>query len=95
MKPRKPKDLKKILTKKGFVKSSDKDDHNFYYLYVDGKKEVIHTMVSHGTKEYSKFLMGKIKNQMRFNTAQNCDDYFDCTMNGEEYVQMLRENGEI
>jgi len=40
MKPRKTKDIQKVLEKKGFVLEPEKDHHQFYYLVIDGKKQL-------------------------------------------------------
>lgn len=90
MKPRTSKVLCRMLEKKGFYKANN--DHKYYYLYVDGKITTIKTKVSHGTKPYHIGLMGAIKKQMRFKNPKQLDDYFDCTMDGDGYIKMLRDN---
>ena len=95
MKARKTKDLKKALTKKGFELFPEKKHHQFYFLVVNGKKQTVKTYFSHGKKEYAASLMGSIKKQLRFPDAESAERFFDCPMSGEEYVEMLREVGEI
>lgn len=95
MKPRKSRDIQRVLEKKGFILEPEKDHHQFYYLIIDGKKQAIKTYFSHGKKEYDKFLMNQIKKQLKFKDTAKAEDFFDCPMSKEQYVQMLEENGEI
>jgi len=95
MKVRKTKEIKAALQKKGFVLDPSKDHHEFYYLKVDGKKHAIYTYLSHGLKEYNVQLMAQIKKQLKFRDAQKADDFFDCPLSANDYVQMLKGNGDI
>lgn len=95
MKPRKTKDIQKVLEKKGFILDPSKDHHNFFYLVIDGKKQAIKTYLSHGEKEYDKYLMGQIKKQLKFNDSEKAEEFFDCPMTKEKYIEMLVELGEI
>ena len=95
MKPRKTKYLKKVLLKKSFAVFPEKKHHQFYYLVVNGVKQSIYTYFSHGKSEYSGFLMGQIKKQLKFPTSNQAEKYFDCPMSGDEYVELMRELGEI
>ena len=95
MKNRKSKDIQTVLLKKGFILEPEKDHHQFYFLQIDGKKQAIKTYFSHSLKEYDKSLMGLIKKQLKFNDTQKAEDFFDCPMSKEQYVEMLIELGEI
>lgn len=95
MKPRKNKDIQKVLLKKGFILEPAKDHHQFYYLVIDGKKQAIKTYFSHSKKEYDKFLMNQIKKQLKFRETEKAEDFFDCPMSGQQYIEMLVELGEI
>jgi hypothetical protein len=95
MKIRKSKDIQSCLLRKGFRLTSEKYHHQYYNLYIDGKKQHIYTYFSHGIKEYDKTLMGEIKKQLKFKDASKAEEFFDCTMSGEEYINMLRDNDEI
>jgi len=95
MKPRKTKEIQKVLEKKGFILEPAKEHHQFYYLEIDGKKQAIKTYFSHGKKEYDKFLMNQIKKQLRFKETEKAEDFFDCPMSKEQYIEMLTELGEI
>ena len=39
--------------------------------------------------------MGQIKKQLKFPTSNQAEKYFDCPMSGDEYVELMRELGEI
>ena len=95
MKPRKTKDIQKVLLKKGFKIYPQKDHHQFYYLTIDDVKYPVYTYFSHGKKEYDKKLMGEIKKQLKFASANEAEDFFDCPMSGQQYVDMLVENEAI
>lgn len=95
MKVRKIKDMIKVLKKKGFELHPEKDDHNFYFLIVDGKKTSVNTFFSHGKSEYGDSLMLKIKRQLRFQNAKTAEDFFDCPLTKEKYIELLREQGDI
>jgi len=95
MKPRKSKDLKSVLQQKGFILNPDKHDHQFYVLYVGGKKQHISTFLSHGIKEYGDSLMSKMKKQLKFRDTQKAEDFFDCPLSKEGYIEMLQEDGEL
>jgi hypothetical protein len=95
MKPRKSKDIQKVLQKKGFELDPAVDHHQFYYLVIQGVKQNIKTYFSHGKTEYDKFLMGQIKKQLKFADNKKAEDFFDCPMSGSQYVDMLILSGEI
>ena len=90
MKPRKTKDLQRVLQAKGFALYPEKAHHQFYYLEVDGKKTTVKTYFSHGLKEYGDALMQLVKKQLRFTETRQAEDFFDCPMTGAAYVALLR-----
>lgn len=95
MKPRKTKDLQRVLLAKGFALYPEKEHHQFYYLVVDGKKTTIKTYLSHGLKEYGDPLMQLIKKQLKFGQTRQAEDFFDCPLTGADYAALLREAGII
>ena len=95
MKPRKSKDLYSTLVKKGFTVNPEKDHHKYLVLVVDGKKQHIYTYFSHGIPEYGPNLMSKLKRQLKFEDTKLAEDFFDCPMSKEQYIDMLRKNGNI
>jgi hypothetical protein len=78
------------LTRKGFRAVDNK--HRFYFLYRDGKKTSIRTMISHGEREISDSNCGNMARQMRITTSQ-FKDFVDCTIEGKDYVDLLIKNG--
>jgi len=99
MKVRKPADMTRVLSKKGFiaVPSKKKNHHIFYYLTIDGITTDIYTYFSHGkdSSDCGKGLMGEIKKQLRFDSANDCDNFFECTLTKEAYIEKLKKKGEI
>lgn len=95
MNPRKSRDVIGALEKKGFALNPKKAHHAFYYLMVDGRRSNIYTYFSHGARECSGYLMGMIKKQMCFPSAEKADLFFDCDMDGAQYVDMLKELGHL
>ncbi len=92
MRPRKPLDIEKALLKKGFVKESN-SHHNYYYLTIDGKKSDLYTYLSHGknAKDYGVNLMNKVKKQLRFEDSNMAENFLDCPMSEEQYLDMLKK----
>lgn len=95
MRPRKSKDLKRVLQTKGFLLDPAVDHHETYVLMVEGKKHSIHTYFSHGLKEYGATLMGKMKKQLKFADSAMAEDFFDCPLTAEGYLEALRESGNL
>ena len=69
-----------------------KDHHEFYYLMINGKKQNVHTYLSHGKKDYDKSLLSQIKKQLKFDNTENLENFLDCPLTKENYIQMLIEN---
>ncbi|MBM2816104.1 MAG: hypothetical protein HW421_2866 [Ignavibacteria bacterium] len=95
MKIRKTKDLQTTLTQKGFIPEPKKAHHVFYYLNIDGKKHNIYTYFSHGKSEYDKHLMQQLKKQLKFTETSSAEEFFDCPFTMEQYIEMLKENGDM
>lgn len=92
---RKTKDLIKVLKKKGFKLHPEKNDHNFYFLIVDGKKTSVNTFFSHGKTEYGDQLMQIVKKQLKFQNTKTAEEFFNCPLTKEQYIILLREQGDI
>lgn len=90
MKPRKVRDIDKALTKKGFEKI--KTHHVLYILHVDGEPTRIRTFISNGLTEYDNSLLGKMKNQLGFNSQSDFEKLLDCPLGHEEYVEILKRD---
>ena len=95
MKPKKTKEIQRVLCKKGFEQDPKSDHHNFYYLIVDGKKKDVRTYFSHSKNEYDAKLLSKMKNQLFFETSDQFEQFLECTFSGDDYVQMLVKNHKI
>ena len=96
MRPRKSKDIAGPLRKKGFLEKAGGSHHAQYYLLVQGKKTHIKTYLSHGKgMEYSSGLMKAVKKQLCFKEDADAERFLDCPMSGEEYVALLRKQGDL
>jgi hypothetical protein len=95
MKSRKARELKTALQKKGLVADPSKDHHAFYYLQIDGKKQRIYTYFSHGLKEYGSPLMAQVEKQLKFKETGLAEDFFDCPLSAQEYIDMLKANKDL
>ncbi len=80
------------LQKKGFQERQG--DHAFYHLFVDGKKTVVSTKISHGEKDIGDKLLGMMARQVRL-TRKQFGELVDCPMSAEEYVAILRKSGVV
>ena len=60
--PRPAREVASALLAKGFLKKEN--DHSFFTLWVDGKKTIIHTKISHGEKEIGDSLLGTMARQL-------------------------------
>jgi len=78
------------LRRKGFIKEQGKK-HTFYILVVEGKKTLIRTKLSHGSKEYNNYLLSKICSQLKFDKKEELIDFINCPKTLEEYVSMLKD----
>lgn len=95
MKVRKPKTIQDVLLLKGFELNPSKDHHRGYYLVVNGKKTGIRTYLSHGNADYTSYLMQQVKKQLKFQDVKKAEDFFDCPMSAEQYIEMLKALGEL
>lgn len=80
------------LTSKGFQKVDR--DHHFYFLWVNGKKTAVRTMISHGEKEISDSNCGNMAKQMKI-TGPQFRDFVDCKLKHEGYIEILVQRGEL
>lgn len=89
----KTKDVSAKLRKKGFVRNDDAD-HCQYFLYADGVKTKIRTKMSHGEREIGDALIQKMSKQLKLDKREFLD-LVECRLDGETYLQMMRERGEV
>jgi len=87
----KTKDIAVALEKKGFVAESGnrRKKHTFYFLYINGEKTRIWTMLSHGISEYGDDLLTSMRKELKFEKNKELKDFIDCPMTYEKYVEML------
>ncbi len=78
------------LQAKGFRRTDN--DHSFFTLWVDGKKTIIHTKISHGEKDIGDKLLGMMARQLAITRAQLLA-LLRCELTKEMYVRHLREAG--
>jgi predicted RNA binding protein YcfA (HicA-like mRNA interferase family) len=93
MKTRSSREITSVLQKKGFILNPDKNSHKFFYLSVNGKKSNISTFLSHGKKDYSNSLLSQVKNQLKFDSTINFENFLDCPFSKEDYLKMLSDKG--
>jgi predicted RNA binding protein YcfA (HicA-like mRNA interferase family) len=85
--PKGAKDVAAGLEKKGFIPRQG--DHTFYHLYVNGKKTIISTKISHGEREIGDKLLGMMARQVGL-SKRDFIDLVDCPLASEEYLKLLR-----
>lgn len=76
------------LLKKGFQARSS--HHTFYHLYVDGKKTLVFTKISHGEREISDSLLKLMARQLRLSRAEFIR-LIECPLSAQEYLRLLHE----
>jgi hypothetical protein len=84
-------DIKKALLQKGFFLVNN--DHSFFYYYYN---QTIFTKISHGSKykSYGDDLLGKMARQLRI-TKQELLRLIDCSLQKDDYLEILRKKGFI
>lgn len=90
--PKPAKDVAAGLLKKGF--ELRQNDHAFYHLFVDGKKTIVSTKISHGEREITDSLLGMMARQVKL-TRKQFNDLVDCPLEFDEYVKLLRKAGHV
>ena len=90
--PKPAKDVAAGLERKGFQRRGG--DHSFFHLYVDGKKTVVSTKISHGEREIHDRLLGIMARQVKLARKQ-FNDLIDCPFTLDQYVQHLRRQGVV
>lgn len=82
------------LKTKGFKIVKEKEDHIYYFLFINGKKTQIHTKLSHGITEYSNDLLSNVQKQLNFEKKDELLRFIDCSIKLPTYITML-ENKSI
>lgn len=89
--PRKPADVERALLNKGFRKKEG-DHHFFIYHSKAGRKTAVFTKTSHGEREISDHLLGKMAKQVRLSNRE-FDDLVDCPLSRDAYEVKLIGKG--
>lgn len=80
------------LESKGFT--GDETHHRMFWLVVEGRRRGIRTYVSHSIREYGDRLLSAVARQMKLRRSE-LDAFVQCSMSGEEYVDLLRQRGHL
>lgn len=78
------------LKKKGFVE--EPTDHNFFFLYVDGKRTIVNTHTSFNHQDIDEYLIDKMKKQLHLNKKQFMN-LINCPLKYDEYIKILESLG--
>lgn len=86
--------IRAALIQKGFRERIAK--HDYYHLYVGGKKSAVFTFLSQGSgyREYSNELVGVVAHQMRL-TNKELTQFVECPLTAEKYLELLRQRGHL
>ena len=93
MTPRPTRKLASALMSKGFA--CREGDHKYYYLYVDGRRTIVRTKLSHGKREYDNNLLTQMRHQLRLRDSRQFENLIDCPMSHAEYVAYLVNVGVV
>lgn len=85
--PRKQADVERALKAKGFSLGTG-DHKHFLYMTKAGKKTAVFTKTSHGSKEISDNLLGKMARQVKLNRS-DFDMLIDCPLDRDAYERKL------
>jgi len=92
--PRKKRDVRSALEKKGF---SAREGHHHYFCYHDlkGARTKVFTKISHSSKnDLDDNLLGRMARQCKLPRA-DFDRLIECPMDHDEYDTILRQAGNI
>ncbi len=85
--PRKQADVERALRGKGFIQS-ESHHHFFIYHSTAGRKTPVKTKTSHGQREISDDLLGKMAQQVKLSKGDFLD-LVDCPLSREAYESKL------
>ncbi len=85
--PRKQTDIERGLKNKGFLLTESHHHHYFIYHSIAGKKTTVKTKTSHGQREISDDLIGKMAQQVKLNRSEflnlvDCSLFHACRTSG-------------
>ncbi len=91
MSPLDSRKTKTALLKKGFVQYNN--DHKFFE-FIYNNKVITKTKISHNDKDIEDYLINQMAHQTKLNKGQ-FKQLIECTIDKEQYISILKENGEI
>lgn len=91
--PRKQAEVERSLTNKGFVAGGG--DHNYFFYYSkSGKKTIIRTKTSHGSREIDDNLLAQMAKQCKLSN-KDFSLLVDCPLSREDYELRLVMQGVV
>lgn len=94
MSTRKGSRISAALLRKGF-REDDSGHHRLFWLFVDDVQTGVKTYLSHGKKEYSDRVLGKMATVQLGLRKKELLALIDCPMTGEKFVAILEERGRL
>jgi hypothetical protein len=89
----KTRDIRKVLTNKGF-QIVDCRHHEMLWFFACGKKTSIRTRLSHGSDEYGDGLLGLMAKQLKL-ARYDLDRLIECSLTEAAYSEHLVNNGHV
>lgn len=91
--PRKQAEVERSLLNKGFVAGGG--DHNYFFYYsLAGKKTIVRTKTSHGSREIDDNLLAQMAKQCKLSN-KDFGLLVDCPLRREEYERKLLAQGAV
>ena len=86
--------IRAALEKKGFKRKNT--DHDYYSLFVNGKKQNVYTKLSRAPKykDYGDELLAQVSRQLGL-TKKELADFVDCFLEHGPYVELLKQRSRI
>ena len=92
MSTHKTRTIKTSLLHKGFKQKNT--DHEYFWLYVEGRKTSVRTRISFGVNEYDDSLLGFMARQLKLQRRE-LDDFISCPLTKEKYLEQLIKKGDV
>lgn len=91
--PRKQADVEKSLLNKGF--QSGGGDHNYFFYYsIAGKKTIVRTKTSHGSREIDDNLLAQMAKQCKLSN-KDFGLLIECPLSRDDYETKLISVGSV
>lgn len=79
--------IRKSLNRKGFVEERDRD-HVYFFLHVQGKRDVVFTKISHSERDVGDALINLMSKQLGLKKSEFLQ-LIECTLDGARYLQII------